>query len=318
MNKFCLFRLASVVFLSLSFSGLIWAQIYTPPPSTPTTTTTTTTTTPAPTTTGTAPVATTTTTAFPTTTTGITATPVTSAIPGYTAQGNYGPGRTIAYVIAPFAVVGATYLLGHHQVEIHPNAGFVWPGSVDFSDTMARLRDEGIYGLKTGVFLNDHVELEGSFSYMNHFESRLVPTGLDHSFGIAPQTVHGLLYDVNGIWNFGKQQILGSKISPYVVGGIGGLSTLVPDANSALIGGEFYRTDPATGAAVLDPTRTVVVHNNTAFFAVNYGGGIKAANLWGPIGLRADIRGRTFPNFRGESLTWPEATAGLTFTFGER
>src|SRR5262249_22068566 len=306
--------LASAVVLSLSFSGLISAQIYTPPPTSVTTPTT-----PTPTATGTTPVAVSTGAApVAPTSPAIPTTSVTGAIPGYTSQGNYGPGRTIAYVIAPFAVVAATYLLGHHQVEIHPNAGFVWPGAVDFSDTTAHLRDEGIYGLKTGVFLNDHVEVEGSFSYMNHFESRLVPTGVDHAFGIQPQTVHGLLYDVNGIWNFGKQHILGSKVSPYVVGGIGGLSTLVPDANAALIGGQFYRTDPTTGAAVLNPTSTVVVHNNTAFFAVNYGGGIKATNLWGPIGLRADIRGRTFPNFRGESLTWPEATAGLTFAFGER
>jgi hypothetical protein len=311
MRKFWLFSLASFLVLFLSFSGLIFGQIYTPPPTTvttpppPATTTTITTSTPNPTVT--APVA-----------TSITPAPSASTIPGYTPQSGYGPGRTIAYVIAPFAVVGATYLLGHHKVEIHPNAAFVWPGAVDFSDTTARLRDEGIYGLKTGVFLNDNLEVEGSFSYMNHFESRLVPTGLDHAFGIQAQTVHGLLYDVNGLWNFGKQQILGSRISPYVVGGVGGLSTLVPDANAALIGGEFYRTDPSSGAAVLNPTRTVVVHNNTAFFAVNYGGGIKAPNLWGPVGLRADIRGRTFPNFRGESLTWPEATAGITFSFGER
>jgi hypothetical protein len=46
--------------------------------------------------------------------------------------------------------------------------------------------------------------------------------------------------------------------------------------------------------------------------------GFKAMKLWGPMGARVDIRGRTFPNFRGETVTWPEATAGLVFTFGER
>ena len=121
MSNFSLFRLASAVFLSLSFSSLICAQIYTPPPTTVTTPAAppTTTTTTAPTTTVTTPVAVSPTPApLPTTSPTITATSVTSPIPGYTAQGNYGPGRTIAYVIAPFAVVGATYLLGHHQVEI--------------------------------------------------------------------------------------------------------------------------------------------------------------------------------------------------------
>ena len=60
------------------------------------------------------------------------------------------------------------------------------------------------------------------------------------------------------------------------------------------------------------------VADNSAFFSVNYGVGFKASKLWGPMGARVDIRGRTFPNFRGETITWPEATAGLVFTLGER
>jgi len=215
--------------------------------------------------------------------------------------------------------VAATYFIaGHHQVEIHPYAGFVWPRAVDFGDTMAHLRDEGVYGVKVGAFLNDNVEIEGNLGYMNHFESRFAPTYLDQSFGVQPHSVYGLIYDVNGVFNFGQHPIFGSRWSPYVVAGIGGLSTEVQGANATLIGGELYRTDPSTGAAVFNPTHTVVVRDNTAFLSVNYGGGIKAMNLWGPLGFRVDVRGRTFPNFRGQALTWPEATAGLTFTFGEK
>lgn len=180
------------------------------------------------------------------------------------------------------------------------------------------MRDEGMYGLKAGVSVSDAVQVEGSFGYMNHFESRIAPTTRDQSFGIQPRTIYGLLYDLNGVWNFGTNPLFGTRFSPYITGGVGGLSTEVRHANSALIAGELYRTDPATGASVLNPTRTIIVNDNTAFFSVNYGGGIKAMNVWGPVGFRADVRGRTFPNFRGESLTWPEATAGLTFTFGER
>jgi hypothetical protein len=214
--------------------------------------------------------------------------------------------------------VGATYLLGHHRVEIHPNAGFVWPGEVEYSDTVAHIRDEGIYGLKAGVYVSDHAEVEGNVAYMNHFESRFAPVVQDQAFGIEPHTVYAILYDVNGLWNFGEHPLGGSKVSPYVVAGIGGLSTEVRGANAALIGGQIYQTTLLPGVFILNPTHTVVVHDNTAFFAVNYGGGIKATNLWGPLGFRADIRGRTFPNFRGASMTWPEATAGLTFTFGEK
>ena len=182
----------------------------------------------------------------------------------------------------------------------------------------AHLRDEGMYGLKAGAFVNDNIQVEGSFGYMSHFESRFAPTTLDQSFGILPRTVYGLLYDLNGVWNFGQQPIFGTRISPYVTGGIGGLSTVVRHANAALIGGQFYRIDSGTRAPVLNPTRTVVVHDNSAFFSLNYGAGIKSLKMWGPMGFRVDVRGRTFPNFRGKSMTWPEATAGLTFTIGER
>ena len=42
-------------------------------------------------------------------------------------------------------------------------------------------------------------------------------------------------------------------------------------------------------------------------------------NMWGPMGLRADIRARTLPNFFGKAVNWlPELTGGVIFTFGER
>ena len=213
-------------------------------------------------------------------------------------------------MIAPFAAVAATYFLGHHQIEIHPNAGFVWPGE--------DIRNAGIYGVKAAAFLTDNFQVEGNFAYMNHFEGGGVPTILDQSFGIQPKTVHGLIYDLNGVWNFANRPILGASIGPYVTGGIGGLSTEVRDGDAALIGGQFYQITPVTRRVVFNPTNTVVVHDNTAFLSLNYGGGIKSLREWGPMGFRVDFRGRTFPNFRGKSMTWPELTAGLTFTLGEK
>ena len=221
----------------------------------------------------------------------------------------------MAYVIAPFAVVAGTYFLGHHhQIEINPNGGFFWPGHAG----NLHLRDEGMYGLKALASLTDNIQVEGNFAYINHIESRFAPTMLDQSFGIRPQTVHGLIYDINGLYNFGERPLFGSGVSPYVVAGVGGLSTLIQNGSSALIGGQIYTTDPATGATMLDPGRKVLVADNSAFFSVNYGVGVKAMKLWGPMGARVDIRGRTFPNFRGQTVTWPEASAGLLFTFGER
>ena len=275
MRKFSFPLAAFMVCLFVILSGSASAQIiYNPPPAaapTPTPApapTPAAAPTPAPTTTSSAPTptptaapaptptATTTNTAtivtIPTSANVTTSSPSNNPIPGYVASGGYGPGRTIAYAIAPFAAVAATYFLtGHHQVEIHPNAGFFWPRAVGFGDTTAHLRDEGMYGVKVGAYVNDNFEVEGNLAYVNHFESRFAPTVLDQAFGIQPHSVWGLIYDVNGVWNFGKQSVFGSHISPYVVGGIGGLSTEIRGSNAALIGGQFYGTDAATGATVV-------------------------------------------------------------------
>src|SRR6266566_9338938 len=72
---------------------------------------------------------------------------------------------------------------------------------------------------------------------VNHFEGRFAPTVLDQSFGILPRTVHGLIYDVNGVYNFGRGPLFGSSFFPYVTAGIGGLSTLVDNGSTALIDG---------------------------------------------------------------------------------
>ncbi|PYS32283.1 MAG: hypothetical protein DMG14_34925 [Acidobacteria bacterium] len=319
LPRAALFILLSVTFCASSFAQLCGPPLYppcptptpapTPAPTAPASTPTAPTQTPAPTSAPTAG-----TTAAPAAPTGTPGTSVTN-IPGYTPSGSYSTGRTVAYIIAPFAIVAGTYFLGHHhQIEIHPNAGFFWPRQVDST----HLRDEGIYGLKASASVTDNVRVEGSFGYINHFESRFAPTKLDQSFGIAPRTVHGLLYDVNGVFEFGQPPIFGRRVSPYVTAGVGGLSTQVRQDTGAVVGGEFYTTNPTTGTVVLNSGRKIIVADNTPFFTVNYGGGVKATNLWGPVGVRVDVRGRTFPNFRGEVLTWPEATAGLTFTFGER
>jgi hypothetical protein len=228
---------------------------------------------------------------------------------------SYSTGKTVAYVIIPFAAVAGTYyVFHHHQLEINPYGGYFWPGA----GGNIHLRDEGMYGLKALASVTDNIQIEGNFGYINHAESRIAPTMLDQSFGIRPTTIHGLLYDVNGVYNFGYHPLFGSGVTPYVVAGLGGLSTLVENGTSALIGGQIYTTDPATGTAVLDTGRKAIVGDNSAFFSVNYGGGIKVNKLWGPMGARVDVRGRTFPNFRGQTITWPEASAGLLFTFGEK
>ena len=77
-----------------------------------------------------------------------------------------------ALVILAVGVFTAT--LAAQSVELYPYAGGFWPSRVDNWGNN-KLKSEGIYGLKGGVFLTENAEVEGSFGYINHFEMRYAP-----------------------------------------------------------------------------------------------------------------------------------------------
>jgi len=172
------------------------------------------------------------------------------------------------------------------RAEIYPNAGYFWP---DTMNNGGRLNHSGIYGVKGGVFLDQNVQLEGSFGYINHLET-VVPV-------ISKPPARGFLYDVNGVYNFGQRQFLNARISPFLTVGAGGLTRHLAHASEFQIASSDI---------------------NDNFFTVNYGAGVKFMNVAGPMGFRVDVRGRTLPNYLGETTTWFEPTAGLTFSWGER
>jgi len=117
----------------------------------------------------------------------------------------------------------------------------------------------------------------------------------------------GFLYDVNAAWNFGQRQFLNARFSPYLVVGAGGLTSEIRDGSAAFVNG-----------AEPQPVQLMSYTTATRSSTVNYGGGLKVMNVLGPIGFRADVRGRTIPNFYHETINWPEVTGGLLLSWGER
>jgi hypothetical protein len=216
----------------------------------------------------------------------------------------------VTVVLAAFAVTSSA-----QEVEIYPNAGGFWPTKTDFG----KLKADGIYGFKAGMFLDQNIQLEGSMGYINHFEMGNLPNPLNPEFGITQPSVYSILYDVNGAWNFGDRNFWGHRISPYVSVGVGGLTAYVKHAPSVdITGGGFVGINPFSFEPIPNTAQRITLEDSDTFFTFNYGGGVKAMRLWGPMGVRADIRGRTMPNFFGDDVHWPELTAGVTFTWGER
>jgi hypothetical protein len=65
------------------------------------------------------------------------------------------------------------------QIEIHPYAGAFFPGS--------NIKDEGIYGVRGGVYLIDFIQLDANYGYINHFTVK-----------DAPDTVIGRIFGSHG------------------------------------------------------------------------------------------------------------------------
>src|SRR6266849_8617246 len=143
-----------------------------------------------------------------------------------------------------FVVCVFTATLAAQSVELYPNAGGLWPSRVDaWGDN--KVRSSGIYGLKGGVFLSQNAELEGSFGYMNHFGMANAPTpdNMNPMGTFGQPSARGFLYDVNGAWNFGQRQFLNTRVSPYVVAGVGGLTTEIRNGTAAFVNGGGTTTD---------------------------------------------------------------------------
>jgi hypothetical protein len=179
------------------------------------------------------------------------------------------------------------------KIEVHPYAGGFFPGTWEEN---LNVGSDGVYGVKAGWFVSDRLQLEGNLGYLNHFQ-----------FDRTSLKTRALVWDAGPSLNFFNSRF--SRAVPYLSAGMGGVTGIVGD--SMMMGADAANLAPAGVTPLL-------IESGDTFFQFSYGGGFKAINLWGPVGLRGDIRGRTLPNFFGDSLNWVETTAGITFTWGER
>jgi hypothetical protein len=184
------------------------------------------------------------------------------------------------------------------RVELHPYAGGLFSG--DWKDSYQLDRD-GVYGLKAAVFVSNHVQLEGNLGYVNHFKFKRTD----------PKT-RAWIWEVAPSFNFFNTRF--SDVVPFVSVGAGGVTGIVGDPED--FDEDFFDKDVADFTPENGPP--LQLQGRDTFFQFSYGGGVKAMNLWGPVGLRGEVRGRTIPNFFGNSITWLETTGGVTFTWGER
>jgi hypothetical protein len=165
------------------------------------------------------------------------------------------------------------------RLEIHPYIGGLGMG--DYLDV--DLKNSFTYGLKAGAFVTSRFEIEGNIAGVQRVELRG-----------QQGDIRGIQWEGVGSFHFFPRRF--EKIMPYLNVGLGGLTLNVDDDDfpgGQAIFATVRRTVEVPGGAASETTRILVADEGRTFFSVTYGGGLKGLRLWGPIGLRAGINGRT-------------------------
>jgi hypothetical protein len=235
----------------------------------------------------------------------------------------------IAFALAPSSLFA-------QAAEINPYAGFYWPGD---NNGVGDFKNNQLIGVRGGYFITKDFELGGNYAWTNHFQpkSSNQAAAFAGDLGFPQGRVRGNLWEAEFTYNFGKRSLFGSSVRPYLVAGGGGLTTRIKEKDSDLntISTSCAQLGFDNRCFVLN-TRPVLQNQNNnqniqkfvandvlesgdTFFMFSYGGGVKWNRVWGPMGFFGDFRGRTIPNFfNGHGTNWPELSAGLTFSWGEK
>jgi hypothetical protein len=193
------------------------------------------------------------------------------------------------------------------EYEINPYAGGLTMGS--FNSNLD-FKNPAIFGLRGAAYVSDHIMIEGNAGWLNQI-----------NFSGYNYRTSGILYEAATSYNLFHSGFHG--VVPFAIFGAGGLTVKthagvnMDDHNQSVY--VFPLSTPqATAGPIANTLGVLTVADNDTFFTVSYGGGLKGQRLWGPLGLRMDLRGRTIPGFYGSTINSFEATGGLLFSWGER
>ena len=199
------------------------------------------------------------------------------------------------------------------KYEVFPYAGGeFWGGFRAHEDQLEKfsLTDPALFGVRGGFMVSPNLQLEGNVSYATQFRIR---STFDNNFN---PSIHAMQYEAGLLYNFSRR-----KFVPYLTLGAG---ALVQDISNP---SDPFDPEQVTYNVIVPPfnnggpipftTRQITMKDGNTFFTFSYGGGIKGQRLWGPLGFRIDLRGRTVPNFYSETINAFEPTGGILFTWGE-
>jgi Outer membrane protein beta-barrel domain len=212
-----------------------------------------------------------------------------------------------------FSCVFTSVSLFAQLYEVNPYAGYYWPGT---NNEVGKFKSNQTLGVRGGFYITKDFEVGGNYSWSNHFQPADSNTASTVAglLGFPQGSVRANLWEAEFTYNFGEHNLFGSAVRPYAVAGAGGITTNIQNNGVFVLN---VRGVPTIAGPVF--VANDVLSSGDTFFTFSYGGGVKAIRLWGPMGFFGDFRGRTIPNFfTGHGTNWPEVSAGLNFSWGER
>ncbi len=112
------------------------------------------------------------------------------------------------------------------QFEISPYGGYIWPGS---SGSVPNFFNTQLIGARVGFYITPNFEIGGNYSWNNHFqpESDAPESSFAGALGFPQGKSRAHIWEAEFSYNFGKRTFGGANLTPYVVGGAGGLTTQI-------------------------------------------------------------------------------------------
>lgn len=151
------------------------------------------------------------------------------------------------------ALATSPWLLGQ-KVEISPYAGGLFtPSALTLGSGSFELKEQGLYGIRTGFFLTDNFELEGNLGYLTHFELE----------GSDPQS-RGWLWEASGNYRFDLE-----KAKPFLTFGVGAITASVDEDKPSF----RNAPPPSSGPGIPSSTSATAEGSRRPFCGVRSGFG---------------------------------------------
>src|SRR5215831_5724605 len=124
------------------------------------------------------------------------------------------------------------------QWEISPYAGYVWNGN---NNGVGSFMNTQLLGVRGGGYVTSALEIGANWSWNNHFQPKPEDTtaAFAGNLGFPQASVRSNLWEVEFTYHFGSRGLFGHAVRPYLIAGVGGITTNMKNGNAFVLNNTF-------------------------------------------------------------------------------